>query len=364
MNHTMIQAVAARPVPRRLGRWARRMLLDRHAELWLSTLNRAASLSELRARVVEVIDETADTRTFVLQPNHLWIGHRAGQFTTVSVELDGVRVRRCYSVSSAPGQAPAITVKRVPGGRVSGWLHDHARPGSVIGLSPAAGDFVLEADPGEPLLLYSGGSGITPVMSILRDLSARDAVGDVVFVHHARSAADVIFAAELRRLAARHRGLRLELRLDDAGGRFDPSWLATAVPDFAARRTLLCGPPGLMALIEAAWQQAGAGGRLQRERFTAAVPPASTDPADPVTLQLIHAGRRVSAVASKPLLEQLEQSGERPAHGCRIGICQTCRCRKRSGTVRNLLTGQTSSEPDEDIRLCVSAPLSDLELAL
>jgi stearoyl-CoA 9-desaturase NADPH oxidoreductase len=362
MNQPLIHAVAARPVPRRLGRWARRLLLDRHAELWLTTLDRAASLSQLRARVVEIIEETADTRTFVLQPNHLWIGHRAGQFTTVSVEIEGVRVRRCYSISSAPGQALAITVKRVPGGRVSGWLHDRVGPGDVIGLSPAAGEFVLE-DPGEPLLLYSGGSGITPVMSILRDLAARGAVRDVVFVHHARSARDVIFAAELRELAARHPGLRLELRLDDAGG-FDEDWLASTVPDLAGRRTLLCGPPGLMARVEAMWDRAGASTRLQRERFTAAAPPPSTDPAAPVHVHLHHAGRSVAAVSTRPLLEQLEQAGERPVHGCRIGICQTCRCRKRSGTVRDLVTGIASSEPDQDIRLCVSAPLSDVELAL
>src|SRR6266545_3524542 len=173
---------------------ARRLLLDRQAEFWLG---------ELRARVVAVISETPDVKTFVLRPNGAWRGHRAGQHTTIELEIDGVRVRRCYSISSAPGdQLPAITVKRVPGGRVSGWLHDHVQPGHVLRLAPAAGDFVLPERAPQRLLLLSGGSGITPVMSMLLDLATRERISDVVFVHHARAEGDVIFRAALAGLAA------------------------------------------------------------------------------------------------------------------------------------------------------------------
>lgn len=176
---------------------ATRLFLDRQVNFWLGELAPAWSLSELRASVLAVVDETHDVKTFVLAPGAGWPRHRAGQYVTVNVEIDGARMGRCYSLSSAPGDAHlTITVKRVPGGRVSGFLHDKVRPGSVLVLGVPTGDFVLGPRTPEKLLLLSGGSGVTPVMSLLRDLSRRDAVKDVVFLHAARSASDVIFRDE------------------------------------------------------------------------------------------------------------------------------------------------------------------------
>nr|MDQ3038112.1 ferredoxin reductase [Myxococcota bacterium] len=256
---------------------ASRLLLHRHAELWLRELGSTGSSSEIRARVVDVVRETADARTFVLRPNRLWRGHRAGQWTSVEVEIDGARVRRCYSISSAPGDAlVSITVKRVPGGRVSGFLHDRVRPGDVLGLGPASGEFVLPERAPARLLLLGGGSGITPMMSMLRALIAdRETRTDVVLVHHARSRDDVIFRDEIDALAAAQSGLRRVWCLDDdphgAGG-FDEARLAALVPDRAERETFLCGPPAMMARVEEMWRDDGHAHRLHTERFTA--PPA------------------------------------------------------------------------------------------
>jgi ferredoxin-NADP reductase len=260
-----------------------------------------------------------------------------------------------------------ITVKRIAGGRVSTWLHDRVRAGDVIGLGPAQGDFILPQAPPNTLLLYSGGSGITPVMSILRDLDRRDLVSDVVFVHHARSRRDVIFAGELARIAARRPGLRIVLRLDDeldGAPPFDRAWLADTVPDFASRPTYLCGPAGLMAAVEDCWHRAGATGRLHREQFAAAPVTATATDLGRARVTLHRARRTVELDRNRPLLDALEAAGEQPAHGCRMGICNSCACRKRTGAVRNLTTGDISTEPDEQIRLCVSAPVSDLELEL
>jgi len=349
---------------------ARRLRLDRHAEFWLGELDGTWSLGEIRARVAAVIAETPDAKTFVLRPNGAWRAHRAGQHTTIEVEIDGVRVRRCYSLSSAPADAlPAITVKRARGGRVSGWLHDHLRPGDVVRVSPAAGDFVLPEPVPRKLLMLSGGSGITPLMSMVRDLAARDRVPDLVFVHHDRSAKDVIFGRALAELAADHTSLRIVSCLADGTpgpGRFDEAQLRRLVPDFAERETFLCGPSGLMARVERLWADAGAAGALHLERF---VPPAARAPLEdhdggtPVSVMLTESGRSFTA-ASGTLLEQLERAGERPRFGCRMGICQTCKCRKRTGCVENLLTGAVSSEPDEDIQPCISVARSDLELCL
>jgi ferredoxin-NADP reductase len=342
---------------------ARRLFLDRQAEFWLGAIGSPRSVRDLQARVVEIIAETPDVRTFVLAPNRRWPGHVAGQFTTVEVEFDGVRVRRCYSIASAPAERHlAITVKRVPGGKVSTWLHAHVQVGDVLRLGAPAGDFVVPPQAG-PLLLLSGGSGITPVMSILRDLAARAELRDVVFVHHAKSQLDVPFRGELARLAARHPGLRLIVNLDDEpGGRFDEAALAAAVPDLAARTTFVCGPAGFMDRVAAMWAAAGLTERLHQERFALAAPVATT--ADIVQIRLAGSARTVTAGGPGTLLDQLERAGARPASGCRMGICHTCTCRKRTGTVVNLITGTVSSAPDQDIQLCVTAARSDLELSL
>lgn len=350
---------------------ARRLLLDRQAEFWLGELDPTWSLGEIRARVAAVVEETPDTKTFVLHPNRAWRGHVAGQHTTVEVEIDGVRVRRCYSISSAPGdELPAITVKRAPGGRVSGWLHDHLRPGDVLRLAAASGEFVLPQPWPRKLLMLSAGSGITPLMSMLRSAAARGPIEDLVFVHHAHRADDVIFRRALAELAAQHTGLRVLLCLSERSsgpGRFDEAQLRRLVPDLAERETFLCGPPGLMERVEGLWSQLGASGRLHLERFVPHAAPARLPRGDRVrgvTVTLTRSGRSVTATDSGTLLEELERAGERPRFGCRMGICQTCRCRKRAGCVENLLTGAVSSEADEDIQPCISIARSDLELCL
>jgi stearoyl-CoA 9-desaturase NADPH oxidoreductase len=349
------------------GTVARRLFLDRQARFWARRLDGRWSPGELRAPVVDVVQETPDTKTFVLARPASWPTHRAGQYTTVAVEIDGVRHRRCYSISSAPSDPSLqLTVKRTPSGRVSRWLHAHVQAGDLLRLDGVAGDFILPEPVPQKLLFLSGGSGITPVMSMLRELSHRRAVRDLVFVHHARSRADVIFARTLEALAARHLGLRLVLRLDDdptGRGRFDEARLAADVPDFASRATFLCGPPGLMARVERMWHEAGAGAELRRERFAPALmvpsPSATTR-----TVQLVRSGRSCQIGEGATLLEALERAGERPPHGCRIGICHTCKCVKRAGTVQNLVTGAVSSDPNEDIQLCITVPRSDLELGL
>jgi ferredoxin-NADP reductase len=348
------------------ARAARSLSLDRGAEFWLGEVNATWSLGEARARVVRVVDETPDTKTFFLRPNGRWRRHRAGQHTTVEPELDGVRVRRCYSISSAPADPlPAITVKRAPGGRVSAWLHDHVRPGHVLRLGLAAGDFVLPDPPPRALLLIGGGSGITPLFSMLRDLAGRGAVHDVVLAHHARTADDVIFRRELEALRSRHAGLRVLLCLTDGSsghGRFDEAQLTRLVPDFADRETFLCGPPGLMERVDRMWADAGATDRLHRERFTSAPPP--TSGGAPVRITLAPSGRSFVARGAGTLLEQLERAGERPRSGCRMGVCGTCKVTKRAGTVEDLRTGRCSARPDEIVQPCVSVARSNVEVCL
>jgi ferredoxin-NADP reductase len=342
-----------RPAALARSAW-RRWFLDRSAEFWLGELRATWSLRELRARVVAVRAETRDTKTFTLTTPRAWPGHLAGQYVPVEVEIEGVRVRRCYSISSggsAPGrQRIEITVKCVPGGRVSTWMHEHLAVGAVVRLGPPAGDFTVAAP--AKLLLVGAGSGITPIAAIVRDLVARGAARDVIVIEAARSDADAIFADDLAALAD-ERGLQIIAHR----GPLTAETIRAHAPDLAAREVYVCGPAPVMDLLEHL-----AGPRVHLERFAPAAR-ARTPVATRARVHLAVANRTVE-IAGGTLLEGLERAGERPAHGCRMGICNTCRCTKRSGTVEDLVTGAISSEPDQEIRLCVSAAHSDLELSL
>ena len=305
---------------------ARRLTLDRQLDFWRREL-----APPPRARIVSAQAETHDLSTFALEPLGPWPGHRAGQFVTIGVEVDGVRFQRCYSLSSAPGAAPTITVKRV--GKVSSWLH--ANVGAVVELGTPQGKFVVPAT-ARKLLLVTGGSGITPAMAILRDRRPGD---DVVFIHAARTKRDVPFVDELRTANA-------ILFIDDVTGRLDRERLRVAVPDLHERITMLCGPAPMMDALLPEWEDMPE--RLVLERFT---PSRST-------------GTRKVARTSLTLLEALEQAGERPASGCRMGICNTCVCRKQSGVVENVITGMRSHDGEEDIHLCVSRAVTDVEIGL
>lgn len=334
----------------------------------LRALHPMLSLTDVRARVVRIVDETADSKTFVLQPNALWQrrhGARAGQFVQLRLEINGRRVERIYSLSSRPGaRLIAITVKRQTGGLVSPHLHDHVQVGDVLTISQADGEFVLPALLPAKLLLLSAGSGITPVMAMLRDLQARHYQGDVVFLHVCRNPAELIFAKALQAAADSFPELSLLVHFDDSAGRFTPEALQLAVPDVGERATWMCGPSGFMDAVHRHWRTQGLTTPLHSERFVAIPMLPTTSPGTPVTVMLAHSGAHFVTSGTAPLLVQAEAAGLSPKHGCRIGICRSCQCTKKSGTVENLQTGELSSTPNEQIRLCISVARTDLALDL
>jgi ferredoxin-NADP reductase len=281
------------------------------------------------------------------------------------VEIEGRRVERVYSLSSRPGaRRLAITVKRQDDGLVSQTLHRRVTAGAVLTISQADGAFVLPQALPAKMLLLSGGSGITPVMAMLRDLHARGYTGDVMFLHVCRSPADLIFAQPLQDIATAFPALKLKLHFTQSAGRFSPETLGADVPDLAERETWLCGPAELMNDVHRHWEDEAFTAPLHSERFTApALRPASF-PGAPVTVSLTRSGGAFTTSGSEPLLVQAERAGLTPKHGCRIGICRSCQCLKTQGTVENLQTGEVSSSPNELIRLCISAAHSDVALAL
>jgi ferredoxin-NADP reductase len=337
--------------------------IDRYLEL----VRPGWSLHELRAEITAVRHPAPDSVTLTLHPNRNWRGFEPGQFVRLTVEIDGIRRSRCYSPACSarrPDGVIELTVRRHPGGLVSGFLHDRAVPGMVVGLEPASGDFVLPRPRPERLTLISGGSGITPVMSMLRTLVDEGYPGEIAFLHYARTPAHVPYAAELAQIAARP-DARLTVALGytraaAAGavrGRFEPDHLRAVGADPDAE-IFVCGPAGLIDAVTA-----GTAGRVHAESF---VPPLrALDGAAEATGAVSFArSERTLPNTGATLLEQAEAAGLNPAHGCRMGICHTCTCRKLAGEVRNVLTGEVSSPDEQDIQICISVPAGSVALDL
>jgi ferredoxin-NADP reductase len=321
------------------------------------------ALGAIKGRVVAVRTETPDTKTFVLRPNRNWPGFRAGQHVGVEVDIAGVRYQRRYSLSSDPRETGriAVTVKRQAGGTVSNWLHDRVRAGDVLRLGAPAGDFVLPEPLPAKLLLLAAGSGITPLMSMLRSLAGTPC--DVTLVDVARRPEDAIFERELALLAVTREGFRRHAHRSARDGRFDLALLAQLVPDHAERVTMLCGPAGLLTDARRYWDAHGIASRLRIESFGAGSP-LPADGTAPLEVACTRSERLFTADPGNSLLVSAEYAGLRPRYGCRMGICHSCVCVKRSGTVENVLTGELSTEPDERIQLCISRARTAVTLDL
>jgi ferredoxin-NADP reductase len=330
---------------------------------YLELVRPSWSLHEARAEVLEVRRQTADSVTLTLRPNDNWTGFRAGQFVRVSIDIDGVRHTRCYSPACsehAPGGLE-ITVKAHSEGRVSGFLNRRAHCGMVVGLSAADGDFVLPAERPEHLLLISGGSGITPVMSMLRTLCDEEHAGNVTFVHYAPTRENVIYGSALKEIAARHTNVRVvPVCTREGGGHLSREQLGRLATEVAGAEAYVCGPPGLIESARRIWADEGIERLLHIESF---LPPPLALRSDSAEGSVSFA-RTGEAVRNngRSLLEQAEQAGLSPQFGCRMGICHTCTCRKTAGSVRNLVTGKLSSAEEEDIQICVSTPAGDVAL--
>ncbi len=350
------------------------LVYPKSAEDYLREVFPLLSRKEILAEVVAVRPETADTTTLVLRPNGLFRGHRAGQWIMVEAEVAGVRRTRCFSIASAPAlhdekRTIEITIKARPGGAVTPELVWRQKRGAIIAISQAQGTFVLPETPPSRPLFVSGGSGITPVMSMLRELALRGQAHGATFVYYARTSADVVFAKELQEHAL-FSGAEILVWTDDEPsavsapfGRCDARTdLVAHVPDFAERETFVCGPPGLLAAMSALYAERGASERLHAEAFS--LEEHATIGAEGPAPEVVFARAAKTQTGSRTLLAMAEDAGLTPRSGCRMGICHSCTCRKVSGVTRDIRTGELSTDANVDIRICVNEPVGNVVLDL
>ena len=353
--------------------WLDGVAETKRALAWLFTAPRPER--EMRGRVIEVRPETADSATLVIKPSRGFdFSYQPGQYIGIGVPVDGRWRWRSYSLTSAPrerGNADArtitITVKAMPEGLLSGHLVDGVRPGTVLRLAAPTGNFVMPDPAPASVLFLTAGSGITPVISMLRTLRRRGQIGgqersdsgngfsDVVHLHSVPTADDVMFGTELADLGRTHPGYRLQVRATRTQGRLDLDRIDDLVPDWRERQTWACGPEGLLADAERVWAAAGLDDRLHLERFAAARTATSGQGG---TVTFARSGRSRTADAATSLLEAGEAAGVQLPFGCRMGICHTCVVGLVDGRARDLRTGN-EYEPGDKVQTCVSAAEGD-----
>lgn len=334
---------------------------------YLHLVNPLWSARELRGRVVEVRQETETAATLVIRAGWGWTGeYRAGQYIGIGVKRDGRWHWRSYSLTSAPSASGgrdktlSITVKAMPEGFLSGHLVTGLAPGTIVRLAAPQGEFTLPEPPPAAVLFLTAGSGITPIISMLRTMDRRGQVPDVLVLHSAPRREDVLFHDELCRLQERHPGLRVHLQLTDTMGMLDLGRLAQTCPDWADRQTWACGPPALLDAAERTWQQAGVADRLHLERFSVDLAGAGGQGG---TVSFARSGRSTTVDGATTLLLAGEQVGVAMPFGCRMGICQSCVATVVAGATRDLRSGAEHTAGDR-IQTCISAAAGDCVLDL
>ncbi|KTQ97711.1 ferredoxin [Aureimonas ureilytica] len=336
-----------------------------------------------------VREETHDVKTFVFAPRtRRRFVFDPGQFLTFEFEIDGETIYRCYTISASPTRPDtcSITVKRVPNGPVSNWLHDHFKPGMTLKATGPMGEFswARHVSASGKYLLISGGSGVTPMMSMTRAAYDLAEIRDTVFLHAARTPADIVFDDELAMMSRRNRSIRVAhvCECDAPGrswpglrGRLSAGMLEAVAPDFREREVFVCGPSPFMTAVRAMLQGAGFDmARYHEESFNfeelspgekAEVETAAEEMA-PATrtfrIEFAKTKRVVECPEDMPILEAAKRAGLRLPSSCTKGLCGTCKSKKVSGEVEMTHQGGIRQREIDagQILICCAKPRSDV----
>jgi ferredoxin-NADP reductase len=330
---------------------------------YLALLNPLWTTRELRGRIEKVEKETDDAATLVIRPGWGWrYDHRPGQYVGIGVQVDGKFQWRSYSVSSAPrrsGRTIAITVRAMPEGFISSHLVNGLEPGTIVRLALPEGDFVLPDPPPDKLLFLVGGSGVTPVMAMLRTLDRRGSMPDVVLHYSSPTEDRMLFREEIDRLDGNYDELRVHKLYTDTDGMLELADLDELCPDWRERETYACGPGPMLDAITEHFESADLEDRLHLERFSLDL---GGDGGEGGTITFRNTGKTVEVDGATTVLEAGEEAGIGMPYGCRMGICHTCTLTLVSGKVRDLRNGDEFDSPNEPVQTCITTAVGECTL--
>jgi stearoyl-CoA 9-desaturase NADPH oxidoreductase len=347
-----------RAVLHAVNRFTSPLLIDDYLEL----INPLWSSRELRGRVEKVERQTEDASTIVIKPGWEWMGHEPGQYLRIGFDIEGVRHWRAYSLTSDPGDPDgniSITVKHTEGGKVSPYIVRKLRQGCIVTLGEVTGQFTLPKEVPEKLLFISAGSGITPIVSMIRDLADKDELVDVIHLHSSKSADDMIFGDELRKLAERRNGYTLIERHTAEEERLTPDDLPE---DWTERLSFASGPGDFLDALEAHWEEHGDPEMFKFERFQPTYGEGGAE-GEGGTIRFSESDKEAEADGGQSILVAGEEAGLELDYGCRMGICHTC-VGKVTGKVRDLRSGEVIECDNQTVRICINAPEGEVEVAL
>lgn len=325
-----------------------------------------------RASVVQVRTELSDVFTLVLKPHRHWSGFVAGQYVQLTVEKDGALCTRTFSISSSPSHwrqtgLIEITIREQAGGRITPWLRQNLSSGAVVNISAAQGDFTLaSADAERPLLFIAGGSGLTPIHSMLQQLSSECSSRALHLLVYARDSQHFLFQQSLLGYESSLPNLSIQWMDSEQVGFIDETHLQP-LQRLAECEVFVCGPTPMIKAARMALRALQVPDQhVHFEYFGAA--PIEREAMD-VEARVVQFSRSqyvldVDQASTQSLLEMAEQSGLNPVSGCRIGVCHQCICQKERGVVLNTRTGEYSDTGPEEIQLCLSVPVTDVVVSL
>lgn len=333
---------------------------------YLSMINPLWTTRELRGKVERVAPEGSEAVSVYIRPGFEWAGHIPGQYVRLGVLIDGRYHWRAYSLTSDPDPEDglvSVSPKLVPAGTVSPFLVGTIRAGDVVRLSEVEGEFTLPEVMPDKMVFISAGSGITPIISMLRSLDHHDQVGDVVVVHSVHNREQLMFAETLDELETKHEGLRVKLRITSDEGRMKAAELDELVPDWRERDAFCSGPGEHLDDLRSYWKEQGDFARFHYESFQPIIG-GGDDAGEGGTVRFLNSEKDVECNGGTTILAAGEQAGLDLTFGCRIGICHTCVGTLKKGRLRDLRNGDVSEPTGQAVRICVNTAEGDIEIEL
>ena len=338
-------------------------VIDQHAaNFWLQKFNSLWSFNQALGKIVQKENSAQNMVSLTLQVNrHFELG-QAGQHHPIFVGVDGIRYERSYSLTQLDSQHFLLTVKKVDQGKVSAWLVEQSKVGDILEFGQPYGDMLLP-EQAQTMLLLAAGSGITPMLSLLKALSKTDRMtqAPIQLLYWVKEYADVAFKSRFEQLAEQYPNFSFQVFYTqevDAGERLNSAH-AALLENIENSVVYACGPSGFVAQAEQLFAHAKS---FKSEAFS--MTPVESSETGFVNVTLLKSKKVLAIPKGQSILVSLEQQNVKPTHGCRMGICNKCVCNKVEGSTKNLVNGGQNSEPGNLLKICVNSAQSDLVIDL
>ena len=333
-------------------------------DFWARQFGSTSAWSRCFARVISRVEEADDAITLRLAPNSNFQGFVPGQHVNLTATIEGYRVTRSYSFSNIPNAHGWVefTVRRDPEGLMSNWLFDQARIGSVLELGNSFGEMTATTFSEQPLVLLAAGSGITPLVALIREQAALGMPRQTTLIYWARAENLLCFQHDIKAIAREFINFTVHTVVTSgaAGQRINQKQLMSLGVELESSQVFACGGN---EFVEQARLSTGAAHSFQAEAFTPPKHTSQDQTEQNFTIELL-GGRSIKVSNQQTLLEALEQQGIAVTAGCRMGICNTCSCTKTTGSTQNIDSKVTAADANTQVRLCVTRAASNLQLAI